>query len=688
MLKKLFISSVLLLQLLFSFLNPAFANAQSRFSSMEAEIDSEGLTGVDRYPTSSDLKFNEEVFRSVDIFDRSEALSTTTLTTTTTPNVIVILTDDQPPDTLGVAGNTIIKTPNIDKLATSGGMYFSNTYVTTPLCAPSRSSLLTSRMAHSHGVLYNNLLLPTNQITLPKVLKLNGFDTAMIGKCHIGDYRELGYDYQVETGPYPLWGNGSYTVLRNGVSETQTLYHTRFLTNEAIKYISDKTAQQATSKKPFFVWLAYNAPHAPNSPPSTPDRYQASQFVKPVSWTDNLSTKPLQQSLQKPHQIISTGKFTWEDLQVREEKLYEEISIVDDSVGRIKQKLLQLGIADNTIIVYLSDNGVMYGEHQIYGKGAYFYEEQVKSPLIINYPKIVQNPGKKLTYVSSIDLAPTILSMLGIPVPSRMQGKSLLPFIKGQSAVHRNSAYFEWFNMNGLQETYLPMRGLVMDKYKLIHHLATGDVKELPDGSKYAPDGKDFEFYNLNSDPNEMVNLAKRNSTTDSPLNRLREDSTYGRQIRKMLREIAVWQVNTKDPMARVITNLRYTWINPTSVKITWNTPDNLTSELVYKRNGCTSCTQQEKYDFTYTKDHSVTVTGIDAQTRYDFIVYSISVQGNGVHQRLTVEPMAHVAGDVTDEGDQPGDEVNTNDINRVKASFGNPYTIFDYNTVVGNLSR
>jgi arylsulfatase A-like enzyme len=609
------------------------------------ELIQEGVTDNPQLPTSSTYKFEETTYRPLEFNNQSILPTTQTLTSQSAPNIVFILTDDQPSYALGIAGDPIIRTPNIDALGRSGGMFFKNAYVATPLCAPSRSSLLTGKMSHSHGVLYNSLLLPSAQLTLPEVLKSNGYDTALIGKCHLGTPSGMGFDYQIETPAWPSWAYGaSYPVIRNGRSELQTQYHTNFLTDEAIKYIGDKISTQSTTHKPFFLWLAYNAPHQLNNPPPTPNRYTVSQFGQPTSITDNLTTKPPQQSLQSPHQILNltsvpiTGTIGWPQVQAAKEAAWEEISIIDDSVGRIKQKLAELGISDNTIIVYLSDNGLFYGEHQLFQKASYFYEEQVKTPLIINYPRIISSPGIKNTYVSTIDLAPTLLSMVGLTPPSDMQGKSMLPFLRNQSTSHRTSAFFEFTSVDGSQEKYYPMRGLAMDGFKLVHHIITNDTKTgAITGATYTPDGKDYELYNLNTDPKEMVNLARRNGPTDSPLNRLRIDSNLGTQVRKMLREIARWQTDTRDPIARVISGARYTWINASTVRLEWTSPDALSTEVTYKERGCTSCVLQEKYDFNLTSAHAIEVNGISSIKNYDFTLYSISENGNGAYQNLSV---------------------------------------------------
>jgi N-acetylglucosamine-6-sulfatase len=625
---------------------PVKTNAQTAPTNLIDELFQEGITGQYRLPANSDYRFDETTNKALEFNISAQAISQP-VTVSTAPNIVVILTDDQPPDTLSITGNPIIKTPHIDSLATNGGVYFKNSYTTTDICAPSRSTLLTGKMPHSHGVQFNNLLLPTAQTTIAEILRSSGYDTAAIGKCHLGSHIELGFNHQVETGAWPYWPlGGAYPVIRNGVTEQQTEYHTTFLVNEAIKYLNERVPLQSTTRKPFFMWLALNAPHARNNPPATPNRYSVNQFTKPVSWADDLSSKPPQQSLQSPHQVINfsstpiSGRVRWEDIQAAKEAAYEEISMIDDGVGRIKQRLRELGVADNTVIIFLADNGLFYGEHQLFQKASYFYEEQVKSPLIINYPRIVASPGTKNTYVSTLDFAPTILSFAGINQPTDMQGKSLLPYLKGQTASHRQSAFFEFHSTDGSQAKYFPMRGLVMNGYKLIHHVFTGDTKIGPvDGRTYTPDGKDYEFYNLNADPKEMVNLAQRNGPTDVPLNRLRVHSTYGPQVRKMLREIAVWQTNTNDPIARVLSNLRYTWVNSSSLRLDWSTPDSLTSEAVFKEVGCSACTLQEKFDFVLTPNHSLTLTGLSSGKSYDVNVFSISENGNGVTQYIRVPP-------------------------------------------------
>ncbi|MBI3576607.1 sulfatase-like hydrolase/transferase [Candidatus Gottesmanbacteria bacterium] len=494
----------------------------------------------------------------------------------TKPNIIVIITDDQAPNTIGLAGNSVIKTPNIDRLGKEG-IYFKNMYVPTGQCAPSRASLWTGKMPHAHGVITNGLLLPDGQVTLPEILKSTGYQTAFIGKCHLGQAKErFQFDWRIETDGIPDATKSTYNtwygyqILRNGVVEERSEYITDFLTNETISYI--KSAQ-----KPFFLWLAHPAPHLPTIPPRGSNRYSIDQIPTPVSITDDSFTKPPQQQISTRQFYLDKG---WPAIKSFLKDTYEIISNMDNNVGRIMNVLSDLQIRNDTLVIYLSDNGLLFGEHQQYGKGPTFYEEQMKTPFIISYPALVKQGKTTDALSSTTDVLPTLLDILGISLPIGIQGTSFLPVLTGEQSTYRPSLLLEYAQQGNNK---LPMRGIIANGYKWTHYLAS-----TIGGVFY--DGKDYELYDLHQDPYEMNNIMKRLGKDDHPLARMITNVTYGSIVRRLRREMAVWQTDTKDPYGKLIKELGIQPSGDTSLTVTWKTEESLPSEIEWRESSCGTC--------------------------------------------------------------------------------------------------
>lgn len=553
---------------------------------------------------------------------------------TNKPNIIFIITDDQPPNTIGLAGNGVIKTPNIDSLG-QRGVYFKNMYLPIGQCAPSRASIWTGKLPHTHGVVTNGVILPPEQLTLSEILKANGYSTAIIGKCHLGyptnpEKYKRGFDFRLilypDTGYVGDWYN--YQASRNGVIERQTEYITDFLTSEAITYMTSA----ASTGQPFFMWVAYTAPHLPITPPHGSNRYTLDQMPVPFSISDNLSSKPPQQTSSSSHQDYlrtARGGDPTAALKSRLKDAYETISNIDDNVGRITRKIQDLGITDNTVVIFMSDNGVFFGEHQLYTKGPFFYEEQIKSPFIFSYPPLTKQAVSSSTLATSIDIMPTILDLIGAPIPQDVQGKSFLNVLSGTSTDHRSSIFMEYSHQ--VLGSY-PMRGVLSDGYKLVHYLSSS-----VGGERF--DDRNFELYDLRADPSEMNNILRRNGPDDNPLNRMLTDPERGRVVQKLRKEMALWQTNTLDPRRVTINNTGIANITSTSAELYWQTARPATSEIEYVEANCLACPPSEITNFDFVTDHLVPLHMLTPNTPYKVRVYSIDSTGNGSYVDTLLTP-------------------------------------------------
>jgi N-acetylglucosamine-6-sulfatase len=562
------------------------------------------------------------------------------------PNIIVIITDDQPPNTIGLAGNDVIQTPNIDRLVQQG-VYFKNMYVPTGQCSPSRSSIWTGKLPHTHGVVSNQVILPPWQLTLPEILKANGYSTAIIGKCTLGvpaipEKFKRGFDFRLV--PYPDSGAVAnwydYRVSRNGAIERHTEYLTDFLTSEAIRYLTST----ALTGQPFFLWLSYTAPHHPTIPPRGSNRYTLDQMPMPVSRADNLTLKPPQQLSSASHQdylLTVQGGNPTATLKKRLKDAYETISNIDDNVGRITRKLQDLGIRDDTALIFMSDNGVFFGEHQLYLKGSFFYEEQIKSPFIFSYPRLIKQARRSGALATSIDIMPTLLDLVGIPVPPDVQGKSFLKVLSGESLNYRSSVFMEYFYQNF---SNYPMRGVLYDRYKLVHYLSSINSNT---GETY--DDRNFELYDLREDPFEMNNILRRSGPDDNPLKRLLMNPDRTKVIQKLRKEMALWQTDTLDPKRVRVSNMRIVNIGPDHAELQWKTLPAATTEIEYVKAECAACPTSEITEFDLVTDHRAAIKMATPETPYKVRVYSIDNTGNGGYVDTMLTPRGTVLGPQSD---------------------------------------
>ncbi|UCG31858.1 MAG: sulfatase-like hydrolase/transferase [Phycisphaerales bacterium] len=399
------------------------------------------------------------------------------------PNVIFILTDDQAPNTLGIEGNPIIRTPELDRLAGEGA-YFSRAYVPIPQCAPSRAAILTGLYPHQNGVLRNeDASLRPDAVTFSRLFKQNGYACGLVGKWHLGkeDLPQAGFEDLWVTLPLPGEYHDPQLWVNKRLVQTEG-YLTDILTDHAISFV-EKHVDRA-----FLLWLAYKAPHVPaRAPPDPAFAYDAADMVLPPSSADDLSAKPAAQRDSNGHALYrEVGE---DEIRRRLSLYYARISSIDHNVGRLVDRLKELGLDERTLIIFMSDNGVLYGEHQLLRKGAFFYEEVVRSPLIMCWPGRIE-PGTRIdALVSSLDLFPTLCAAVDIPTPEGLAGKELWPLLQSRVSSVHDALFFE-YEATEKPVTMVPVRGLVTARHKY---------------TKYLEDGE--ELYDLQVDVHEMRNL-------------------------------------------------------------------------------------------------------------------------------------------------------------------------------------
>ena len=440
------------------------------------------------------------------------------------PNIVFILTDDHRYDAMGFMGHPFLKTPNMDRLAKEG-VHLQNAIVTTSLCSPSRASILTGMYAHNHRVVDNYNPISPDITLFPELLQKAGYETAFIGKWHMGDTDapRPGFDYWLSfKGQGTYWPDGRGTSRSvpqnnnegfniNGKRVPQKGYITDELTDYAIDWLKNRQ-----SAKPFFVYISHKAVH---SDFVAADRHRGTYKNKKVPESPAIpktvstfyKNKPmwLQNQRNSRHGVDYAYNLDDFELDNYYQRYTETLLAVDENVGQIIQYLEKNGELDNTIIIYMGDNGFQFGEHGLIDKRT-AYNASIKVPLLIRYPEWIK-PGLEVDeVVANIDIAPTLLEIAGTAVPPEMDGKSFLPLIRGESVSWRKHILYEYYWENNYP--YTPTTFAVLtDRYKYIHYYGIWDIDEL-----YHRNNDPAEINNLIHDPKyaEVVNQLKDELTT------------------------------------------------------------------------------------------------------------------------------------------------------------------------------
>jgi arylsulfatase A-like enzyme len=421
------------------------------------------------------------------------------------PNVLVIMTDDQRWDAFGAAGNPILKTPNIDRIANEG-VRFTQAFVTNSLCAPSRASLLTGLYSHVHGVTTHGTVpenrnqagLADAQETFVSILQRAGWHTGVVGKWHIRS-EPRGFDRWVILpgggGPYmdPTMTAHSVPLKFRGHADDVT-------GDQALEFLQKRPAE-----RPFCLLFNFKAPHRNWIPPERfATEFNDIEVPVPRTFEDKLEGRP--EALRRAKMAIADmpdfrRRGVPEDLppEVRKKRNLEELVKnyyrtllgVDENVGRVLRFLDENDLAKNTVVVFTSDNGFFLGEHGLYDKRL-MYEPSIRVPLLVRYPARLAPRVDAEHMVLNIDVAPTLLALAGIPAPHAMQGRSFAPLLEGKDAAWRDDFLYEFFEYPDADHCVMKHRGIRTKRWQLIHFF------EEPQG---------WELYDLETDPDETTNL-------------------------------------------------------------------------------------------------------------------------------------------------------------------------------------
>ncbi|NQU52100.1 MAG: sulfatase [Bacteroidetes bacterium] len=362
-------------------------------------------------------------------------------------NIIFILVDDLRYDAIGIAGNPIIKTPNIDGLANEG-VYFPNTFVTTAICMASRASIMTGMLEKNHKCNFgrNGLKSKLWGQSYPVLLREAGYTTGFIGKFGFAvSDKALDWIYHSEdklpAKDFDYWkgfpGQGNYFPKgENG----------KHLTNLNAEYALD-FLNGCNKEQPFCLSISFKAPHGPMTPDPAYNCLFAEEEIPRPETFDSSYFELLPEAVKKSwgHQgYFNLYLNTPQKFQTYLKNYYRLIAGIDDAIGKIRQELKRLELSENTIIIFTSDNGYFTGEHLLGGK-VLMYEESIKVPLIIYNPNSRdKNRGTKNDHlISNVDLAPTMLGYAGVKIPEQMDGMDISPLLKGNMKNWRSVAFCE-----------------------------------------------------------------------------------------------------------------------------------------------------------------------------------------------------------------------------------------------------
>ncbi|WP_341226773.1 sulfatase [uncultured Arcticibacterium sp.] len=490
------------------------------------------------------------------------------------PNILFIMSDDHAYQAISAYDNTLIETPNIDRIANEG-MLFTNACVTNSICAPSRAVILTGKHSHLNGKIDNNFPFDTTQMTFPQLLQQNGYQTAMFGKLHFGNSPKGFDEFQILPGQGRYY-NPEFITKKEG-KKTITGYVTDIITDLTINWLKDERDQE----KPFFMAYLHKAPHREwlpaerhykefttktfKEPATLFDDYEGRgsaakeaemNLLTHMNWAgdskiypdvmdelgiDETSTwdkgafkrevgamnaeqraawdkvyGPMNEEFKKLYpNMTQTDKMKWRYQRYMQDYL-GSIASVDEGVGKVLDYLEESGLAENTIVIYTSDQGFYLGEHGWFDK-RFIYNESFKTPLLVKWPNVIKPGTTNTQMVQNLDFAQTILAAAQIEAPSDMQGENLIPLFKGETENFREAVYYHYYEYPAVHMVKRHY-GIVTEDYKLIH---------------FYDDVDEWELYDRKKDPQEMKSVY--------------DDPAYAETLAKLKSDLADLRVKYKD---------------------------------------------------------------------------------------------------------------------------------------------
>ncbi len=443
-------------------------------------------------------------------------------------SVVFILSDDHRYDALSFLGHQFARTPAMDSLA-KNGVHVANALVTTSLCSPSRASILTGLYTFRHRVIDNNRPIPPGTVYFPQYLQHAGYATAFIGKWHMGgesDRQQPGWDHWVSfagQGHY-LPPTPDYTLNVDGERVKQQGYITTELTDYAIDWLE----RQKPDEKPFFLYLSHKAVHANFTPePKYEDCFKDLPFERPASEDATAGDRQKPRWLRDQRNSWHGVDFPYHselDIERYYKRYCETLRSVDDSIGRVLRQLEKMRILDETLVIYMGDNGFMFGEHGLIDKRT-AYEPSMRVPMLVQCPALIKGGTVLEQMIANIDVGPTVMEAMGLETPPHMDGASFLPLARGEAIPWRDRFLYVYYWEKNFPQTPTTF-ALRTPTHKYVTTYGLWDVDEL---------------YDLRADPEESKNL--RSDPAQAKLARQLEQDLY-----RMMAELGGLEIPLNPP--------------------------------------------------------------------------------------------------------------------------------------------
>lgn len=456
------------------------------------------------------------------------------------PNILFIMSDDHAAHAMSCYGSRVNRTPNIDRIAEEG-LRFDNCFCTNSICAPSRATILTGVYNHINGVRTLSDRFDGSQVTMPKLLQENGYQTAIVGKWHLGHGGEsdpTGFDYWDI-----LPGQGDYhdpSFIRDGEKRVVPGYATDVITDLSIDWM-----RKRDKNRPFFFMCHHKAPHRPWIPDEKhAHMYEDVDIPEPMTFHDDYTNRASAAAAAKmridrdltsrdlkmdpPASLTGAALKSWKYQRYMKDYL-RCVASVDDNVGRLLDFLDEEMLTDDTIVVYTSDQGFFLGDHGWYDK-RFMYEESLRMPFVIRYPREIRPGSVAKQMVLNTDFAPTFLEYAGIDADPGMQGVSFRPILQDEHPEGwRTSMYYRyWMHMS--EHAVYAHYGIRTEQYKLIYYYADALGTK---GSEDNPQPPEWELFDLKKDPYEMINVY--------------HDPDYSRIVEVLEKDLYRLQAEVKD---------------------------------------------------------------------------------------------------------------------------------------------
>ena len=449
------------------------------------------------------------------------------------PNILFIMSDDHAFQAMSCYGSRVNQTPNLDRIANEG-MRFDRCYVTNSICGPCRAVILTGKYSHLNGFERNGRTFNGEQQTVSKLLQVAGYQTAVVGKWHLKSV-PTGFDYYnvlIGQGPYynpqmkTMDADGQPTVVKN------TGYTTDIITDHALDWLK----QKRDTSKPFFLMYQHKAPHRNWQPgPKYLTKYDDVDIPEPDTLFDDYNGRadpareqkmsiaydlnPNDLKLVPQRGLNDEQRRKWDAAYGPKNELFQRSNLdgkalvqwkyqryvkdylrcvdsVDENVGRVLDYLDESGLANNTVVIYTSDQGWYLGDHGWFDK-RWMYEESFRTPLVIRWPEMIK-PGSVDTHMTmNLDFAETFLELARAAIPQDMQGQSMVPLLRGEDTIDwRSAMYYHYYEFPG-PHSVARHYGIRTERYKLIHYY--------PHARR--PDMDQWELFDLQTDPHEMKSI-------------------------------------------------------------------------------------------------------------------------------------------------------------------------------------